>query len=184
MARRRNSDTRLRDLARRVGQGDHDLIPVLAREWVRAGGSELPAIRDVATTFENIESNGWGHLDAPPRILDLFTDLEDYPECDENGAMNADIGYIRGVADALGMTIEELWAESEKARGGEGERRRQAREDGQDELECAQCGGRFFQDASGVANHVDDVGEVDHDQDADHVPYASEDDGDDEGDDE
>lgn len=127
MARRRNSDTRLRDLIRRIDQGDYELIPALAHEWARAG-TELPAIREVVRTFENIESNGWRYLDAPPRILDLFTDLEDYPECDENGAMNADIGYIHGVADALGMTTEELWDESERLRDGEGERRRLARE--------------------------------------------------------
>lgn len=135
MARRRNSDARLRELIRRIEQGEYGLIPALSREWLRLGGTELPAIKEVARTFENIEDNGWKYLDAPPRILNLFTDLEDYPECDENGAMNADIGYVHGVADALGMTIEELWEESEGLRDGEGERRKLEREAEVDELE-------------------------------------------------
>jgi hypothetical protein len=39
---------------------------------------------------------------------------------------------------------------------------------------CDQCGEPFALDASGIANHVTADGEVDHDADADHVPYAAE----------
>jgi len=39
------------------------------------------------------------------------------------------------------------------------------------ERDCHQCGRPYRIDDSGVANHVDDAGDIDYDADADHVPY-------------
>ena len=36
---------------------------------------------------------------------------------------------------------------------------------------CHQCGGSFRIDAAGIANHIRGDGAIDHDLDADHVPY-------------
>jgi len=142
MARRRNSDAYFRSLHRRVAAGEYDLIPALAREWERAGGgASHPAIAEVARTFENLERNG-DHHDAPADILELFRDMESYTECDENAAVNRDVGYLDGAADALGMTIAELWEESERVRGGAGARRRE-REDEEREDEAPQQQGAF-----------------------------------------
>ena len=48
-----------------------------------------------------------------------------------------------------------------------------------DEKECHECGQSFKVDDNDIANHVDEDGEIDHDADADHVPFALEDDDDD-----
>jgi hypothetical protein len=37
---------------------------------------------------------------------------------------------------------------------------------------CHVCGGDFAVDGNGIANHLDDDGDIDHDVDADHVPYS------------
>ena len=39
-------------------------------------------------------------------------------------------------------------------------------------MKCDQCGGEFEIDGNGVTNHINDNG-IDHDMDADHVPYAA-----------
>ena len=45
---------------------------------------------------------------------------------------------------------------------------------GEDAMYCDQCGKEFEIDGTGVANHMDDDGEIDHDADADHIPYHNE----------
>lgn len=37
---------------------------------------------------------------------------------------------------------------------------------------CHVCGESFVFDVVGIAHHVDDEGGIDHDADADHVPYS------------
>ena len=41
-------------------------------------------------------------------------------------------------------------------------------------LSCYQCGNPMRLDENGVSYHVDEDGNIDHDQDADHVAYAEE----------
>ena len=43
---------------------------------------------------------------------------------------------------------------------------------GEDWEDCHVCGEPFRIDVSGIAHHVDDEDETDHDADADHVPYS------------
>lgn len=40
--------------------------------------------------------------------------------------------------------------------------------------ECHECGQKFQIDDNGIANHINDDGEVDHDKDAEHVPFSLE----------
>lgn len=142
MRPRRNSDEAFRRLLRKVVEGDLSEIPALARAYERQGGAPLSdaVLRDVVAAFENLERAA-DSLDGPADILLLFTDMDDYPECDENGAANADVGYLRGVAEASGMTHEELWALSETRRQGAGAMRRVEREERADNsLPCSRCG--------------------------------------------
>lgn len=39
---------------------------------------------------------------------------------------------------------------------------------------CDECGQPMVVDADGIANHIDDDGKIDHDQDALHVAYTTE----------
>jgi len=39
---------------------------------------------------------------------------------------------------------------------------------------CHQCGQEFEIDDSGIATHMTEDGDIDYDQDADHVPYEFE----------
>jgi len=55
---------------------------------------------------------------------------------------------------------------------------RQPKVDGHDDGDiCHQCGQPFRIDDAGVANHLDGDGDVDHEADADHVPYKLPEDG-------
>ncbi len=38
--------------------------------------------------------------------------------------------------------------------------------------DCHVCGEPFRIDNDGIANHVDEDGDIDYDADADHVPYS------------
>jgi hypothetical protein len=45
-----------------------------------------------------------------------------------------------------------------------------------DAKDCHQCGKNFFIDAeTQTAHHIDEEGDIDHDADADHVPYSLDD---------
>jgi len=129
MRRRRNSDEELRALIRRIAAGAHDLLPQATRLWERTQESRgLPEslVTDIVNGFMALE----GALEeyaGPYDVLECFTDLDDYPELDEVAGANYVIGELRGMSQALGLTIDDLWAISEKARGGEGERLRDAR---------------------------------------------------------
>ncbi len=41
-------------------------------------------------------------------------------------------------------------------------------------FDCAQCGEAAFVTDNGIAHHVEGEDAIDHDADADHVPYAEE----------
>ena len=43
-----------------------------------------------------------------------------------------------------------------------------------EELYCHECGQEFIISESGIATHVDEQGFIDHDADADHVPFTRE----------
>lgn len=116
--RRRNSDDRFRELIRRISAGDHSLIPALARQWERQGelGSSIApdALREVVAAFERLERS---LATDDPRVL-LSADVV---------AGDRDAGFLFGVMTALGLTADELWDESERARGGAGNSRLQRR---------------------------------------------------------
>lgn len=134
--RRRNSDEAFRRLHRKVVEGDITEIPALARAYARRGGGPLSdaVLRDVVASFTNLEAAADAH-DGPADIFRLFVDIESYPECDENAVVNAEVGYIKGVADGTGFSYAELWALSEKERGGAGAARLASRSGA-----CSRCG--------------------------------------------
>lgn len=39
---------------------------------------------------------------------------------------------------------------------------------------CHECGQEFIIDENGIANHVDEDGNIDHDADGNHVPFSLE----------
>lgn len=124
------SDDRLRALVRRIAAGETDLIPAVARLWARTGGDArvIPpeTLEEVVRGFRAIERDSEAR-GRNPDIVDLFARLRHghvYPQ----GAIGYWIAFIRGVASALGMTIEQVWAESERARDGAGARARRRRE--------------------------------------------------------
>jgi hypothetical protein len=42
-----------------------------------------------------------------------------------------------------------------------------------DDDECHDCGEPFVTDENGISNHITEDGDIDHDADADHVPYST-----------
>jgi hypothetical protein len=130
MRQRRNGDEELRALIRRIAAGDLSLLPQAARTWERTHGAGLGLSKHLVDNIVNAFTTLEGALEeyaGPYDVLECFTDLDDYPELDDAAGANYVIGELRGMAEALGLAVEDLWAISEKARGGEGERLRDAR---------------------------------------------------------
>ena len=139
MRYRRNADEDTRALERQVVAGDLGLVPSLARAYEREGRGESPGVlRDVIASFEHVEQVVFA-MDGPEDILHFFDDNRAdeadgglrldvdirISESAEAFGLAYDVGLIRGVASALGLTIRELWAMSERARGGAGAERRE-----------------------------------------------------------
>ena len=114
---RRNADDAIRELARRVYEGEASLIPVLARLYERSGGEGLPGklVEQLVIHFEMLEEVAEA-TNGPFDVLEAFTDADDYPEFDVEEHANLAIGYIRGVAEASGLRIADLWRVSEEQR--------------------------------------------------------------------
>jgi hypothetical protein len=122
MSRRNSSDVRLRGLLRRIAEGDLSLLPVAARVWERSQGDKgLPGklVEQIVTYFEMLEEVAES-TDGPFDILEAFTDADDYPEFDSEEHANLATGFIRGVSEALDLSVQDLWLVSERARSGRG----------------------------------------------------------------
>lgn len=118
--RRNAGDDQFRRVFRRVQEGDTSSIPALARLWERQGqtGRLIPSdtLRRVVEAFVRIERDS-DQRDGPTDVLDLFR--RSYPMTG-HGDRDCDVGFIKGVMDALALTAEQVWDESEVARRGAG----------------------------------------------------------------
>ena len=125
--------------------------------------------------FDHIRQCPKHPLSKATAILDAMTTSigiwRDHYEARDDSVTAAEDG---GQADAYGHVATTLSMIAQKVKDGDMDGAlADAKEFGTDcpekEMSCAECGGAMRIDGAGVSNHVTDLGEIDHDADADHT---------------